>query len=195
MYLRASTLLFFCLAGCSLSVWAQNPMVRLQTNMGDIVLELEKDKAPETVNNFLRYVKEGFYSGTVFHRVIDGFMAQGGGFTENLQHKPTNAPIQNEAFNGLKNLRGTVAMARTNAPHSASSQFFINLVDNAFLDFRSKTPDGWGYAVFGKVVDGQAVVDKMGKLPTHNEGQNQNVPNTAVIIQSASIVTSAPAAK
>lgn len=145
---------------------AANPRVALETNKGTIVVELEADKAPETVKNFLRYVDEGFYAGTVFHRVIEGFMVQGGGFAHDMSKKPTHEPIRNEAGNGLKNLRGTLAMARTDQPHSATAQFFINLVDNSFLDFRDSTRAGWGYCVFGRVVEGMDVVDQIGKLPT-----------------------------
>ncbi|NJP82783.1 peptidyl-prolyl cis-trans isomerase, partial [Streptomyces sp. AA8] len=132
--------------------------VRLSTNHGDIVLELNSEKAPKTVQNFLEYVDAGHYNGTIFHRVISGFMIQGGGFTPDMEQKPANAPIENEANNGLQNNRGTVAMARTNDPHSASAQFFINTVDNDFLNHTSPTPQGWGYAVFGKVVEGDDVV-------------------------------------
>ena len=130
------------------------PKIVLETNFGKITLELDPAAAPKSVENFLTYVRDGFYNGTIFHRVIKGFMIQGGGFTEDVQQKPTRTAIQNEADNGLKNLRGTIAMARTPDPHSASSQFFINTVDNAFLDFTAKTPKGWGYCVFGKVVEG-----------------------------------------
>lgn len=170
------------------------PKVRLQTNLGDIVLELNQEKAPQTVQNFLSYVRDGFYSGTVFHRVIDGFMIQGGGFTEDLQQKPTKAPIQNEADNGLKNDRGTIAMARTNNPHSATAQFFINVENNDFLNHRDKTVRGWGYTVFGKVIEGMDVVDKIRKTPTGPAGPfRQDVPKTAVVIQNATILPQAPA--
>lgn len=169
-----------------------SPRVRVQTNMGDIVLELDRAKAPQTVENFLSYVKDGFYNGTVFHRVIDGFMIQGGGFTEDLQQKPTKPPIPNEADNGLKNDRGTVAMARTNDPNSATAQFFINVVNNDFLNFRNKTVRGWGYAVFGKVVEGMDVVDKIRKIPTGPSGPfRQDVPKTPVVIQSATLLPQA----
>ena len=142
------------------------PRVRLSTNLGDIVLELDPVKAPRSVENFLAYVQEGAYDGTVFHRVIDGFMIQGGGYTRDFIKIPTRDPIPNEANNGLKNLAGTVAMARTNQPHSATSQFFINVVDNDFLDFRSETLRGWGYAVFGKVVEGMDVVEQIRRSAT-----------------------------
>lgn len=162
----------------------QHPRVRISTNMGDIVLELDREKAPKTVENFLKYVQEGFYNGTIFHRVIDGFMVQGGGFTQDLQKKAVNAPVENEADNGLKNLNGTVAMARTNAPHSATAQFFINVADNGFLDHRSPTPRGWGYAVFGEVVEGMDVVNKIRKTPTGSGGPfRKDVPRTAVILE------------
>ncbi|WP_455217994.1 peptidylprolyl isomerase, partial [Kaarinaea lacus] len=166
------------------------PRVRLVTNLGDIVIELDQAKAPKSVENFLAYVNEGFYNGTIFHRVIDGFMIQGGGFTQDYQKKPTRAPIENEANNGLKNEPGTVAMARTNQPHSATSQFFINVVNNDFLNFRSQTPNGWGYAVFGKVVEGMQVVDTIRRTPTGSGGPfRKDVPMTPVIIQSASMDT------
>lgn len=146
---------------------AGNPKLLMQTSLGNITLELDAEKAPESVANFLQYVDDGYYDGTVFHRVIDGFMIQGGGFTADIQRKPgSRDPLQNEADNGLKNLRGTLAMARTNQPHSATAQFFVNLVDNGFLDFREKNRRGWGYAVFGKVTDGMEVVDKIAKLST-----------------------------
>ena len=161
-----------------------HPRVRMTTNLGDIVLELDRDKAPKTVENFLRYVNEGFYDGTIFHRVIDGFMIQGGGFTPNFQKKPTHAPIENEADNGLRNKIGTIAMARTNDPHSATSQFFINVANNGFLDFRDKTRRAWGYAVFGRVVEGMDVVDKIRRSPTGSGGPfRKDVPRTPVIIE------------
>ncbi len=148
-------------------VLAGNPKVLVQTSLGNITLELNAEKAPKSVANFLQYVDAGYFDGTVFHRVISGFMIQGGGFTADIQRKPgTRDPIRNEADNGLKNLRGTLAMARTNQPHSATAQFFISLVDNSFLDFREKNRRGWGYAVFGKVTDGMDVVDKIAKLST-----------------------------
>ncbi|MBR4260301.1 MAG: peptidyl-prolyl cis-trans isomerase [Kiritimatiellae bacterium] len=155
----------------------------IETTMGTITLELDADKAPATVGNFAKYAKEGFYDGTIFHRVIDGFMIQGGGFTKNMDQKPTHEPIRNEAMNGLKNKRGTIAMARTMIVDSATSQFFINLVDNDFLDFTSPTPQGFGYAVFGKVTDGLDVVDAIGKVKTGFAGPHQNVPETPVVIK------------
>ena len=162
------------------------PQVRLATSMGDIVVQLDPARAPKTVENFLAYVKDGHYDGTVFHRVIDGFMIQGGGFTPEMQQKPTRAPIALEASNGLKNDRYTIAMARTGNPNSATSQFFINVADNAMLN--APNPDGHGYAVFGKVVEGQAVVDKIKNVATGNRGGHQNVPQTPVLIQSAKVV-------
>lgn len=163
--------------------------VALTTSLGKIVLELDEKKTPNTVANFLGYVKKGHYNGLVFHRVISGFMIQGGGFDKNMEEKPTGAPIENEADNGLANLRGTIAMARTNDPHSATAQFFINVTDNAMLDFKSKSVQGWGYAVFGKVVAGMDVVDKIRAVPTGSKGMFQDVPQTPVIIEKAEIVT------
>ena len=166
--------------------------VQMQTSMGDIVIELDMEKAPKSVENFLGYVNDGFYNGTVFHRVIDGFMIQGGGFTENLQRKGTREPIQNEADNGLKNVRGTIAMARTGEPHSATAQFFINVVDNDFLDFRSKTRRGWGYTVFGKVIQGMDVVDNIRKVKTGPSGPfRTDVPQTPVVIKQVSVLPAA----
>ena len=174
--------------GCS-SALAQNPQVELKTSQGSIVLELYPDKAPKTVANFLQYVKDGFYSGVVFHRVIDGFMIQGGGFDRDMQQKAARAPIENEAANRLKNDVGTVAMARTPNPHSASAQFFINLKDNDSLNYREPTPQGYGYAVFGKVVRGMDVVTKIAKVPTGNAGPHQNVPREPIVIESATLLT------
>jgi len=165
---------------------ADNPHVALKTNMGNIVLELYPEKAPKSVANFLDYVKSGHYNGTVFHRVINGFMIQGGGFDKDMKQKATKPPIQNEAKNGLKNEPYTVAMARTSDPHSASAQFFINVKNNSFLDYPGQ--DGWGYAVFGKVIDGTDVVDKIKAVETTNSGMFQNVPAKPVIIESATIV-------
>lgn len=161
------------------------PKVRLSTSMGDIVLELAADKAPQSVNNFLQYVRDKHYDGTVFHRVIDGFMIQGGGFTADMNQKPTRDPIPLEARNGLKNDRGTIAMARTGNPNSATSQFFINVVNNAMLN--APSPDGFGYAVFGRVVSGMDVVDKIRAVSTGNKGPHQNVPNTPVTILKATL--------
>ncbi|OWQ46916.1 peptidylprolyl isomerase [Roseateles sp. L2-2] len=159
--------------------------VELHTNHGLITVELDDAKAPKSVENFLAYVAKGHYDGTIFHRVIKGFMAQGGGFEEGMKQKPADAPIQNEANNGLKNDKYTLAMARTNAPHSASAQFFINTVDNDFLNFKSESPSGWGYAVFGKVVGGQDVVDKIEKVKTSRSGFHDDVPVDPVIIERA----------
>ena len=162
--------------------------VKLQTNMGDIVLELDAEKAPVTVANFLEYVNSGFYNGVIFHRVIDGFMIQGGGMEPDMNQKETNDPIQNEADNGLSNDAYTIAMARTPNPHSASSQFFINVNDNDFLNYSSSTPQGWGYCVFGKVVEGQDVVDKIKQVKTGNKAGHQDVPVEDVIIESAQVI-------
>ncbi|MFB9885095.1 peptidylprolyl isomerase [Balneatrix alpica] len=163
-------------------------MIILHTNMGDITLELDHEKAPKTAANFESYVQDGFYNGVIFHRVIDGFMIQGGGFEPGMVQKPTKAPIENEADNGLSNKAGTIAMARTMDPHSASAQFFINVADNTFLDHRGKTMDGWGYAVFGKVVEGMDVVNRMKAVATGFKGGHQDVPVEDLIIESAEIV-------
>ncbi len=165
------------------------PQVKLQTTLGDIVIKLDAAKAPVSVQNFLAYVKDGHYDGTIFHRVIPGFMAQGGGFTEKWEQKPTKAPIKNEADNGLLNKRGTLAMARTSEPQSATAQFFINYADNAFLDYKSATPQGWGYAVFGEVVAGMDIVDKMATVPTGRGGpMPTDVPQTPIVITKATVV-------
>lgn len=161
-------------------------MVVLETSLGTIKINLFADKAPKSVENFLKYVDEGYYNGTIFHRVIDGFMIQGGGFTPDMNQKTTHAPITNEAANGLKNTRGTLAMARTNVVDSATSQFFINVKDNAFLDHRDKTPNGFGYAVFAEVVEGMDVVDKIKAVATTNKAGHSDVPATPVVIKSAS---------
>ena len=160
----------------------------LQTSMGLITLELDSAKAPKTVENFVAYVKSGHYDGTIFHRVMDNFMIQGGGFTVKMVQKPTRESIRNEADNGLKNLKYTVAMARTNDPHSATAQFFINVADNDFLNFTAPSGSGWGYAVFGKVVAGTDVVDKIRKVKTGNNGFHQNVPLEPIAITKAEIV-------
>jgi peptidyl-prolyl cis-trans isomerase B (cyclophilin B) len=160
--------------------------VLLTTNHGNIKIELDAEKAPKTVENFLNYVKSGHYNGTIFHRVIDGFMIQGGGFESGMQQKPTNAPIENEAKNGLKNEPYTLAMARTSDPHSASAQFFINVKNNSFLDYPGQ--DGWGYAVFGKVVEGQDVVDKIRQVKTTRKGMFSDVPVDEVVIEKAEVV-------
>jgi peptidyl-prolyl cis-trans isomerase B (cyclophilin B) len=159
--------------------------VKLTTSMGPIVIELDQGKAPVSSENFLKYVDAGHYDGTIFHRVIDGFMVQGGGFTKDMKQKPVGAPIKNEGANGLKNDNYTVAMARTNVRDSATSQFFINVKDNAFLDYSGESPQGWGYAVFGKVVEGKDTVDKIRKVATSNSGSHQNVPTQPVVIEKA----------
>ena len=172
------------------TVWAEtaNPRVRLETTHGMILLELDAQKASKTVENFMKYTRDGFYDGTIFHRVIKAFMIQGGGLTADMKKKPTMAPIPNEADNGLKNLRGSVAMARTSDPHSATSQFFINAKDNEFLDFKGKTDRDRGYCVFGKVVEGMDVVDKIENVPTTFGAMRRDVPKTPVIIQRAVVV-------
>ncbi|HTY04210.1 MAG TPA: peptidylprolyl isomerase [Rhodocyclaceae bacterium] len=170
----------------ALPAWAANPVVEMKTSYGAVTIELYPDKAPKTVANFLQYVKDGFYDGTIFHRVIDGFMIQGGGMQPGMKEKKTRAPIENEANNGLKNVTGTLAMARTSAPHSASAQFFINLKDNAFLDYPGR--DGWGYCVFGKVTQGIDVVNKIAKVATGTVGMHQDVPNTPVVIESVKLI-------
>lgn len=194
---RSFTLVCVLLALPLASLYAAEdaPRVRLTTNMGDIVLELEPEKAPRSVENFLTYVRDGAYDGTIFHRVIAGFMIQGGGYTRDFTQIPTYKSIPNEANNGLKNTAGTVAMARTNNPHSASSQFFISTVDNDFLNFRSETPRGWGYTVFGKVVEGMNIVQAIERSVTRQRevqpaaGQRpvifKDVPTSTIIIQKA----------
>lgn len=179
----------FLLAGmlCGTPAQAADPTVKLETSMGDIIVRLDARKAPMTVTNFLEYVKAGFYDGTTFHRVIKGFMIQGGGMGPDMKEKPARAPIKNEAANGLKNSKYTIAMARTSEPHSATSQFFINVANNAFLDYKSQTPQGWGYAVFGKVVKGQEVVDAIAKVATTSHYPHQDVPVEPVIITKAVI--------
>jgi peptidyl-prolyl cis-trans isomerase B (cyclophilin B) len=162
--------------------------VRLTTNHGPIVLELEDDDAPATVANFLQYVRDGHYDNTLFHRVIDGFMIQGGGFSPGMSQKPTRAPVANEAGNGLKNKRHTVAMARTSEPHSATAQFFINVGDNDFLDYKGPSPQGWGYCVFGKVVEGGDVVDRIKGVATARSGFHQDVPREDVVITRAEVL-------
>ena len=163
-------------------------MIRLTTNFGNIDIELNFDKAPKTAANFEQYVKDGFYNGTIFHRVIDNFMIQGGGMTADMQEKPTREPIENEAANGLKNDRYTIAMARTMQPHSASSQFFINVKDNDFLNHTAPTPQGWGYCVFGKVVAGTDVVDKIKTVKTGRHGYHDDVPLETVLIEKAEVL-------
>ena len=163
-------------------------MVRMTTNQGVIELEMFTEEAPNTVANFLKYVNDGFFDGLIFHRVIPGFVIQGGGFEPGMKQKNTNAPIENEADNGIKNLRGSLSMARTNDPHSATSQFFINLKDNDFLDYRSKDASGWGYAVFAKVVSGMDVIDKIAQTPTGNAGGHSDVPVEDMIVEKAEVI-------
>ncbi|MEW6164796.1 MAG: peptidylprolyl isomerase [Pseudomonadota bacterium] len=163
-------------------------MIKLTTTHGAIVLELDAERAPKTAANFLAYVESGHYDGTIFHRVIDGFMIQGGGMGAGMKEKGTNAPIENEAANGLKNDRGTIAMARTSDPHSATAQFFINVADNDFLNHRAPSGQGWGYCVFGKVVEGMDVVDKIKGVKTGNKGFHQDVPVEDVVIEKAEVV-------
>ena len=183
-FFRLAATLAFILSGLCLQTAsaADAPQVQLKTSMGDIVLELNPQQAPISTDNFLQYVRDGHYNGTVFHRIINGFMIQGGGFDKNMNPKPTRVPIQNEAANGLKNKLYTVAMARTSAPHSATAQFFINVKDNVFLDYPGR--DGWGYAVFGKVIKGMSVVDQIKQVPTNY----QDMPPQPVVIESARII-------
>lgn len=170
------------------SVQAETTTVKMETSKGAITIELNGDKAPNTVANFLTYAKEGFYDGTIFHRVISNFMVQGGGFTEDMSQKTPHDPIQNEANNGLANENGTIAMARTNDPHSATTQFFINVKDNDFLNFSSETPQGWGYTVFGKVTEGMDVVNEIKDVATTTNGPYQDVPAESVTITKVTIV-------
>ena len=180
--------LSLCLANNALAADTR-PKVRMSTSLGEIVLQLDAKRAPKTVANFLRYVEAGFYSGTIFHRVIDGFMIQGGGWTEDLERKTTFPPVQNEADNGLKNLIGTIAMARTSEPHSATAQFFINVNDNHFLNHRDKSPRGWGYTVFGRIVQGVRVVDKIRQVKTVNQPPlRQDAPSPPIVIKKVSII-------
>jgi len=197
-FMRATKLVVFAImaAAITLTIMAggaslaarSNPVVKIQTSMGDIEVELYPDKAPKTVENFLNYVNKGFYNGTVFHRVINGFMIQGGGLNDKMQLKATDKPIKNEADNGLTNDEYTLAMARTMDPDSATAQFFINVTDNDFLNFKSKDAQGWGYAVFGKVIKGMDVVDKIKAVETTTKGMHQDVPVTPVVIQKAEVV-------
>jgi peptidyl-prolyl cis-trans isomerase B (cyclophilin B) len=166
-------------------------MIELHTNHGLIKIQLDADKAPKTVANFISYVENGHYDNTVFHRVIDGFMIQGGGFEPGMKQKPTDAPVDNEANNGLKNVKGSVAMARTNDPHSATAQFFINVADNDFLNHSSPTPQGWGYCVFGRVVEGLDVIDAIRKVKTGSKGFHQDVPVDDVVIEKAVVTPDA----
>ncbi len=179
LYLLAAGLI------ASLPAWAANPLVEIKTSQGTIVAEIFVDKSPKTAANFLQYVKDGFFNGTIFHRVIDGFMIQGGGFSADMQQKPTRAPVENEAGNGLKNSAGTLAMARTNDPNSATAQFFINLVDNDPLDRRPGNP---GYAVFGQVKEGLDTVGRIAKQPTGNAGMFRDVPKTTILIEAVRLL-------
>ncbi len=181
LLILASALSLLLAAGATL---AENPKVSMQTSQGTITLELYADKSPKTVENFLSYVDSGYYEGTIFHRVIEGFMIQGGGFDPDMQKKPARAPIDNEADNGIKNDRGTIAMARTGDPHSATAQFFINLKDNGFLNHKDKSKRGWGYTAFGRVTDGMDTVDKIAATPTGAGGPfPKDVPKTTIIIE------------
>jgi len=182
-------LVFACAVGALQAAYAADalPVVTFETTKGNIDIELYPAEAPKTVENFLAYVKAGQYDGTIFHRVIPDFMIQGGGYTPDMTEKDTRAAIQNEADNGLKNERGTIAMARTGDPHSATAQFFVNVKDNAFLDFRSKDPQGWGYAVFGKVVSGMDTVDAIVAAPTTSFGPMGDVPVDSILIKSAKV--------
>jgi len=189
--MKISAFLALAMIACSTLAAAANPEVELKTNMGTITLELYPDKAPKTVENFLQYVKDGFFKGTIFHRVINGFMVQGGGFTPDYAQKKTRAPVPNEANNGLKNDVGTIAMARTSDPHSATAQFFINHKNNDFLNHSAPTPQGWGYTVFGKVTKGMDVVNKIAALDTGAMGPFQSdVPRKQVVIEDARIISS-----
>lgn len=163
-------------------------MIKISTRLGDVLIKLNEEKAPETCANFKQYVEDGFYNGTIFHRVIPGFMVQGGGFEPGMSQKPTRATIQNEAKNGLANNRGTLSMARTSDPHSASSQFFVNVVDNGFLNHTAPNPAGWGYCVFAEVVEGMDVMDAIVALPTGSSGHHQDVPVEDILIDSATVV-------
>lgn len=186
MGLNALICVFVLTVICSGPAWAKEPqLIKLETSLGDIVIELDEAAAPKTCENFLRYVDAGLYDGTIFHRVISHFMIQGGGFDVAMKQKKTFEPLANEADNGLKNNMYTVAMARTQDPHSATSQFFINTADNAFLNYRSKDVQGWGYCVFGKVVEGQDVVDKIKNVPTRSKGSHDDVPTIPVVIEKA----------
>ena len=182
------TFVFISLFMITTNSQAETTMVKMDTNHGTIMLELDAENAPNTVANFLTYANEGFYDGTIFHRVISNFMIQGGGFTDDLSQKTTHDPIQNEANNGLKNDNGTIAMARTGDPHSATAQFFINVKDNDFLNFSSETPQGWGYAVFGKVTEGMDVVEKIKAVATTTKGPYQDVPAETVVIEKVTVV-------
>lgn len=191
-YLFSVILVAFSLAAVAAPAKEERSKVLMQTSMGDITIELDREHAPKTVENFVNYVSKGFFEGTVFHRVIPNFMIQGGGFTEDLKQKAVDAPIQNEANNGLKNKRGTLAMARTSDPHSATAQFFINTVDNDFLNHTAPTGSGWGYAVFAKVISGMDVVDAIAKVQTGSSGMfSSDVPKTPVVIKKITLIADA----
>lgn len=176
---------------CSLSSFAANPQVLMKTNLGNVTIELYPEKAPKTVDNFLRYIEDGFYKNTIFHRVIANFMVQGGGFDTSFKQKPTHEPVENEANNGLKNEIGAIAMARTPDPHSATAQFFINVANNAFLNFTAPNPQGYGYTVFGRVIDGMDIVHQIGKTPTGPGGPFPgDVPRNMIIIEDMLVVSS-----
>jgi peptidyl-prolyl cis-trans isomerase B (cyclophilin B) len=181
-------IVFILLFTITSNIQAETTMIKMDTNQGTIMLELDADNAPNTVANFLTYTKEGFFDGTIFHRVISNFMIQGGGFTEDMNQKTVHDPIKNEANNGLSNVTGSIAMARTGDPHSATAQFFINVQDNTSLDFSSETPQGWGYAVFGKVTEGMDVVEKIKGVATTTKGPHGDVPEESVIILKLTIV-------
>ena len=182
--------LLVCISAFTINSHAANPQVELKTNFGNIAIELYPDKAPKTVDNFLRYVKDGYYNGTIFHRVIPGFMVQGGGFDKSFKQKPTRQPVENEAANGLKNEAGTVAMARTSDPHSATAQFFVNVANNSFLNHTSPTARGYGYTVFGKVTRGMEVVNKIAATATGAGGPFPgDVPRETVVIEEARLIT------
>lgn len=185
---KSSLFVFMAILMTASNSQAETTMVQMDTSKGSITLELDAGKAPATVENFLVYVKEGFYDGTIFHRVISNFMIQGGGFTEGMTQKPTHAPVKNEANNGLSNDTGTIAMARTSNPHSATAQFFINVKDNTFLNFSGETAQGWGYAVFGRVTEGMDTVNAIKNVSTASKGPFDDVPVEAVIIEKVFIV-------
>ncbi len=187
-YKKLFLFVFMTIIMTASSVQAETTSVEMETSMGSIVLELDAGKAPATVANFLAYAREGFYDGTIFHRVISNFMIQGGGFTEDMKQKPTNAPVQNEADNGLSNDTGTIAMARTSDPHSATAQFFINVKDNRFLNFSGKNAQGWGYAVFGRVTEGMDVVNAIKGVSTASRGPFDDVPVESVVIEKVSVI-------
>lgn len=188
LFRHLTPLLFASLPFAAQAAGGSQTLVKLQTNHGEITLQLDAVKAPESAANFIRYVESGFYDGTIFHRVIENFMIQGGGFDEAFKQKNTEAPIQNEADNGLSNKRGSIAMARTGDPHSATAQFFINTKDNDFLDYRDKTMQDWGYTVFGEVIEGMEIVDAIRKVKTTMRGGHQDVPADLVVIEKATVV-------